>query len=382
MAWTAEQAAAYAAANPDVWKSYQNDPQNQGLTLQQAMEGHYNNFGQTEGRAAPTASQEYSTQNLSPYLSAGIQNSTKAYDVNGGMITLGAGQRVSGGSLNGNVIYNADGTSAGNYYTSPEEASRARAQIQSSIASGAVAGPQTPAQQAAALQNTLKTGGITSPGGNPVTSPGAGNTAPSGASNTAGNGNVPSGMIGATQTPWTVTSDQTVAGQAQKLMDPNNPLNVAAVANANMAANEKGLQNSSMAVTAGQQAVLDNALKIAGADAATNAAAAQSNATQANSLSATNATLANQRWAANLDATTKTNLAQIEANYKGLMQTSGSAADLWRSTMSLMGGVMTDPNMDSASKQNALNNMVASLSTGLQVLGTINGIDFGNLLQF
>lgn len=190
------------------------------------------------------------------------------------------------------------------------------------------------------------------------------------------------GMIGATQTPWTVTSDQTVAGQAQKLMDPNNPLNVAAVANANMAANEKGLQNSSMAVTAGQQAVLDNALKIAGADAATNAAAAQSNATQANSLSATNATLANQRWTANLDATTKTNLAQIEANYKGLMQTSGSAADLWRSTMSLMGGVMTDPNMDSASKQNALNNMVASLSTGLQVLGTINGIDFGNLLQF
>lgn len=163
MAWTPEQAAAYAAANPDVFKAYQAGQLNNGDTnLASAMQAHYDWAGQKEGRAMPTASQEYSTQNLSPYLAAGIQNNTKAYDLNGGLINLGAGQRVTGGSLNGNVIYNADGTSAGNYYTSPEEAARARAQVQTSINSGAVAGPQTAAQQAATLQNTLRTGGITS----------------------------------------------------------------------------------------------------------------------------------------------------------------------------------------------------------------------------
>lgn len=159
MAWTSEQAAAYAAANPDVWKSYQNDPQNKGLTLQQAMEGHYNNFGQSEGRAAPTASQEYSTQNLSPYIAAGIQNSTKAYDLNGNPITLGAGQKLSGGSLNGNLIYNANGTSAGQYYTSPEDAAYWKQRTQQALNGTAVAGPQTLEQQRQNLQSKLSTGG-------------------------------------------------------------------------------------------------------------------------------------------------------------------------------------------------------------------------------
>lgn len=176
MAWSPEQAAAYAAANPDVWKSYQNDPQNQGLTLQQAMEGHYNNYGKAEGRTAPTASQEYATQNLSPYISAGIQNSTNVYDLNGRPVTLGAGQRVTGGSLNGNVIYNADGTSAGNYYTSPEDAAYWRQRTQQAMGGSAVVGGgMTLEQQRQNLQNTLNTGGIdtgvTKPAGNTTGGP-------------------------------------------------------------------------------------------------------------------------------------------------------------------------------------------------------------------
>lgn len=68
---------------------------------------------------------------------------------------------------------------------------------------------------------------------------------------------------------WDVGSDQTVAGQVAKITAADGPLAQAAATRAAQTANARGLINSSMAVQSGQEAVLNSALPIAQADAAT-----------------------------------------------------------------------------------------------------------------
>lgn len=58
-----------------------------------------------------------------------------------------------------------------------------------------------------------------------------------------------------------------VAGRVDSIIKTNSPLMQTAVTRANQAANAKGLRNSSMAVQAGQQAVIETATPIANADA-------------------------------------------------------------------------------------------------------------------
>lgn len=216
----------------------------------------------------------------------------------------------------------------------------------------------------------------------------------------------------ATQTNWNVTPDQTVRSQLAKAYDPNDPLQVKAKTEALQNMNDRGLLNSSLAETAGQQAMLGVALPIAQADATTYGSAAQTNATQANQISQsnaqlrsqaaiTNATLGNARWTAQLDATTKEKLANIEATYKKQMQMSSSASSLWTSTLQHMtsimestldnvtplkdanGNVIKDSNGNPmTAKQSALNQLVASLATGLQVMGRLNDLNVDDLLNF
>lgn len=88
-------------------------------------------------------------------------------------------------------------------------------------------------------------------------------------------------------TNWAVDpATQTVNGQVNSILAQDNPLIQKARSDAAATANSRGLLNSSMAVQAGESAVIDNALKIATPDAATYADAGKTNAAAANTTDA------------------------------------------------------------------------------------------------
>jgi hypothetical protein len=124
-------------------------------------------------------------------------------------------------------------------------------------------------------------------------------------------------QAGATTT-WTPSSQSTVAGQLTGLLDPNSPLIQQARAAAMDQANARGLQNSSMAATAGDAAAYNVALPIAQADASTYAKAGQYNADEANQFKLADLQAAEQQYGTDVAARTeiqKANIAAASAKY-------------------------------------------------------------------
>ena len=218
----------------------------------------------------------------------------------------------------------------------------------------------------------------------------------------------------------------TVAGQIAGLIDANSPLMQQAARRANEAANAKGLLNSSIAVGAGQEAVMDRALPIATQDAntytntrlanqnSTNAglqfsAAAQNQASQTNATLGTDTSQKNAAAAntlqltgmdqafktaiANTDAQnkvvlqqlgdqTKVGLANIEADYKTLIQTSASASDMYRQSLDAISKVVSDTNMNAQAKATAINGYMGWMKNAMNLVASVNGVDLGSLLNF
>ena len=122
----------------------------------------------------------------------------------------------------------------------------------------------------------------------------------------------------ADQTQLGVNKDSTVQGQISGIIAGNSPLMQQAATTANQGMASRGLLNSSMAVGAGQSAVIGAALPIAQQDASTNFTAAKDNADTANSLAVTNAGFINnanqfntqQKNAIGIDNTSQTNNAR------------------------------------------------------------------------
>lgn len=136
------------------------------------------------------------------------------------------------------------------------------------------AGDHQPAYEDAAHsvpQRTLNGGGIVSSfssggaGGAAGGAPGAGDVGKVGDMPGA-----PTGPAGSTYKPelGAVTADQTVQGQLGGILSAGNPLLEGAKARAQQQANARGLQNSSMAVQSGEEAIVNTALPIAQQDAA------------------------------------------------------------------------------------------------------------------
>lgn len=101
---------------------------------------------------------------------------------------------------------------------------------------------------------------------------------------------------------WGITSEQTMAGQMNGLIAKNSPHIQLAEMRARERANEMGLVNSSMAVTAGQMAAYDAAMPIAQNDANTHAKAAGYNADIANQFSMQNVGWQNEAGKFSADA--------------------------------------------------------------------------------
>lgn len=247
-----------------------------------------------------------------------------------------------------------------------------------------------------------------------------------------------------TATTGSVTEDQTVQGRIRGIVDENSPLQQQAATMAKQSANQRGLLNSSMAVTAGQDALYRSALPIAQQDADTyrqqaarnqdaqnqygianlqersqtsrfNVSEAnkgdQFNAGEANRVGLVNTEAANRAaefgaQAGNtaqiqnqralmeardqqtrvqlqqMDADTRTNLANIEANFKTLMQASQSASDLYAETVRQISGLQNNRDLDAASRNALIAQQTELLQNGLNIIGSMNNLNLSELLDF
>lgn len=125
----------------------------------------------------------------------------------------------------------------------------------------------------------------------------------------------------ATTTDWTPDANSTVAGQVAKITAAGSPLIDQAETAAKQQMNKRGLLNSSLAITAGQDAVYRTALPIASQDASTFAEAGRFNAGAKNSASQFNTGMLADLGKFNATAANQATLQQRDAGISsGQMQ--------------------------------------------------------------
>jgi hypothetical protein len=159
-----------------------------------------------------------------------------------------------------------------------------------------------------------------------------------------------------------------------------------------------------MAAQAGQAAAIDAAAPIAGADASIYGTASRENTAATNAARALNAEAANRSSLQSSEAYNRAGLqtlqgeqqmalqtlrgsqaetlANIEANYKTLIQASASASSFYTSTMNNMAAVMADPKTTAEQKQAAVDKLNVILQSGLAIMGATANIDLVSLLDF
>lgn len=201
-----------------------------------------------------------------------------------------------------------------------------------------------------------------------------------------------------------VTSQETVSGQLDEILKTDSPLLQRARARAAEQSNARGLINSTMGAQAGEAAVIDAALPIAAADATAYGTAArdnqvvknaslQFNAESANRSAAQNVTEANQFSLTKLRGEVDTGLqalrgnqatvlAEIESNYKQLMQANSSAASTFNEALAQISTILRDPNTSAEQKSSAVAAANNLLQSSLEVTGSVANLDLGALLNF
>ena len=73
-----------------------------------------------------------------------------------------------------------------------------------------------------------------------------------------------------------------------------------------------------------------------------------------------------------IDSTTRTSLAQTEAQYKQLMQTTASASELYQQALKNINDIAMNPDLDATSVESAVQRQVTSLQSGLGILDSLN----------
>lgn len=213
----------------------------------------------------------------------------------------------------------------------------------------------------------------------------------------------------------TVGDSELMSNQIKGLIAQDSPLMQQAASNAKIAANSRGLLNSSMAVQAGQAAVMDKAMPIAQFDAGVNTNVAnnnQANTQQTNLYNASNqqditkfnatTNLQNDQFNTDMqnknnafnaqetnklisqivDSETRKQLGDIEAQYKTLMQSQASAGTLYQQSVRNISDIMQNPDLTPEAKTAAVANQNKLLQTGMNIIGKVSNLDFGDLLVF
>jgi hypothetical protein len=75
-------------------------------------------------------------------------------------------------------------------------------------------------------------------------------------------------------------------------------------------------------------------------------------------------------------------LADVEANYKQLIQASASAGSMYSDATKMIAGIMSDTSTSTEQKQAAVAKLSEMLQSGLTVVGAINNLDLSSLLTF
>lgn len=193
---------------------------------------------------------------------------------------------------------------------------------------------------------------------------------------------------GYTPTPYVVPQSGLVQERVKNIVADDSPLMQQARMLASQTMNERGLVNSSLATTAGQQAVIAAALPIAQADAAaynaamTNTANVQNAASQFDASAQNTVALANQaaqnvafganisaentRALALLDTNTKTNLATLDNQYRQLLQTNQDAANMFNQMLTNIANISQNSSLTPEAKDAAVSTQLSLLNEGLQ----------------
>lgn len=179
---------------------------------------------------------------------------------------------------------------------------------------------------------------------------------------------------------WTVETDQTVAGQLKNVVDPNNPLMQQAKTRAQQASAERGLINSSMAATAGESAMLDAAMPIATADAATKAKAAGYNTDIKNQANVTSSQLTNTADQFNAQQINQQALQELAQENEKLLQTNSQASTMMSNATSAVNNIMQNNQMDTATKTENMRQVYSNLKQQLSILSKVQSLDLGSLL--
>ena len=180
----------------------------------------------------------------------------------------------------------------------------------------------------------------------------------------------------------TLGANETVAGQFNNLTSKDNPLMTMGRTMAKQQMNGKGLLNSSMAIGAADAAAYQTALPIAQADAAANKAAGDMSYQSKYDASKTNLSAWMDTAKTNMDANTKTSLGNIEAKYKILMGANSTAMDTYSKAMQNIADISNSADLDAVAKSNAINTQLQVLDSSMQLLSKINGLNYGDLLNF
>lgn len=197
----------------------------------------------------------------------------------------------------------------------------------------------------------------------------------------------------ATAATRAVDPNEVLSNQINNVISQDGPLMQQAATLAKQQSNARGLLNSSMAIGAGQNAVLSAATPIAQhqANAVTSVldknqsneqAADQFNAQAQNNNSIVNASEQNKILAQMLDGNQRMQLADIEAQYKTLMQSQSSAMSTYQQSIKNISEILMNPDLDAAAKQKAVANQNQLLKTGMDLIAKMSGLNLGDLLQF
>ncbi len=217
---------------------------------------------------------------------------------------------------------------------------------------------------------------------------------------------VPSTSTGYTPTPYSVPTTGLVQNQVKSIVEGDSPLLQMARQQATQEVAARGLVNSSLGIQAGQNAVIQNALPIAQADAASmkdaafrtsdaqnqssqfgaaaSNAASSLNAQLASSMNTTNANALNTALSANAQAANVRNLTLIDTNNKQqlltldmqnrqLLQTNANAAAMFQDAVKNIAAISVNAELSPAAKDAAVATQMNLLRQGLLTTSTISG---------
>lgn len=192
----------------------------------------------------------------------------------------------------------------------------------------------------------------------------------------------------ANTTNWNVAPNQTVQNQLSNIVDSNSPLMQQARTTALQQMNRRGLINSSMAIGAGQDAVIKNALPIAQQDAQMFGRAGEFNANAANQMAQFNTGQTNSARQFSAAAQNQSELANQAAKNSAAQFTAGAAnqASLANASAQNQAAQFSANSANTASQQyaNALNATVnkmmdQSLQTALANADSQTKIELQNI---